>query len=165
VPDCVGWVMNELRILSLELESMPKDPTVRFGVLDRNPYRSVCTISSHDMPTLRQWWDEDWNRTQEYFNSQLHKAGPAPHPLPGWLARQIISRQLESPSMLCILAIQDWLGIDEHLRLPDQNAERVNIPANPHHYWRYRMHLTIEQLIRADELNDNIRGLIGDAGR
>lgn len=165
VPECVGWVMKELRILSLELESMPKDPSVRFGVLRNNPYRSVCTVSSHDMPTLRQWWDEDWNRTQEYFNCQLHKAGPAPHPLPGWLARDIISRQLESPSMLCILAIQDWLAIDEQLRLPDPNGERVNIPANPRHYWRYRMHISIEELLRSAELCDNIRQLIGDAGR
>lgn len=165
VPDCVGWVMNELRILSLELESMPKDSSVRFGVLERNPYRSVCTISSHDMPTLRQWWDEDWDRTQEYFNCQLHKEGPAPHPLSEWLARQIVGRHLESPSMLCILAIQDWLAIDEKLRLSDPNAERVNIPANPHHYWRYRMHLTIEQLLNDDELNDNIRSLISDAKR
>ena len=56
VPDCVAWVMKQLRILSLEIQSMPKDPQVRFGVLTANPYRSVCTISSHDMPTLRQWW-------------------------------------------------------------------------------------------------------------
>jgi len=53
VPDCVPWVMDELKILSLELQSMPKDPSVKFGHLSRNPYRSVCTISSHDMPTLR----------------------------------------------------------------------------------------------------------------
>ncbi len=26
VPDCVPWVMDELKILSLELQSMPKDP-------------------------------------------------------------------------------------------------------------------------------------------
>ena len=82
VPDCVPWVMNELRILSLELQSMPKDPTVRFGHLSRNPYRSVCTISSHDMPTLRQWWDEDLERTQAYYNSMLYRGGQAPHPLP-----------------------------------------------------------------------------------
>ena len=91
VPDCVPWVMNELRILSLELQSMPKDPSTRFGHLSRNPYRSVCTISSHDMPTLRQWWDEDRQRTQEYYTTMLYRGDEAPHPLPGWLARDIIS--------------------------------------------------------------------------
>ena len=90
VPDCVPWVMDELKILSLELQSMPKDPSVKFGHLSRNPYRSVCTISSHDMPTLRMWWDENIQRTQEYYNTMLYRQGSAPHPLPGWLASDII---------------------------------------------------------------------------
>ena len=165
VPDCVPWVMNELRILSLELQSMPKDPSTRFGHLSRNPYRSVCTISSHDMPTLRQWWDEDRQRTQEYYTTMLYRGDEAPHPLPGWLARDIISRHLTSPSMLCILSIQDWLAIDEKLRLPNANAERINIPANPRHYWRYRMHLNIEDLMAQTAFNENIRELIMHSGR
>ena len=165
VPDCVPWVMNELRILSLEIQSMPKDDKVRFGHLSKYPYRSVCTISTHDMPTLRQWWDEDWDRTQDYYNSMLHRGGGAPHPLPGWLAKDIVSRHLTSPSMLCLLSLQDWLSIDEKLRLPDANAERINIPANPRHYWRYRMHLTIEQLMQSDEFNETIKTLIIQSGR
>ena len=165
VPDCVAWVMNELRILSLELQQMPKDPSVKFGELWKNPYRSVCTLSTHDMPTLRQWWDEDYDRTQEYYNSQLYRSGAAPHPLPGWLAREIITNQLTCPSMLCILSLQDWFAIDEKLRLEDANAERINIPANPRHYWRYRMHLNIEDLIANKEYNDNIKELILHTGR
>lgn len=165
VPDCVPWVMDELKILSLELQSMPKDPSVKFGYLSRNPYRSVCTISSHDMPTLRMWWDENIQRTQEYYNTMLYRQGPAPHPLPGWLASDIISRHLTSPSMLCILSIQDWLATDEALRLPDANAERINIPANPKHYWRYRMHLNIEDLAADKRFVQNITEMISQSGR
>ena len=165
VPDCVPWVMNELRILSLEIQSMPKDPTTRFGKLSHNPYRSVDTISTHDMATLRQWWDEDDERTQAYYNTSLRRGGAAPHPLPGWLAKDIVSRHLTSPSMLCLLSFQDWISISEALRLPDQNAERINIPANPRHYWRYRMHLTIDQLLAADDLNYEISTLIIQSGR
>lgn len=165
VPDCVPWVMDELKILSLELQSMPKDPSVKFGYLSRNPYRSVCTISSHDMPTLRMWWDENVQRTQEYYNTMLYRQGPAPHPLPGWLASDIISRHLTSPSMLCILSIQDWLATDEALRLPDADAERINIPANPKHYWRYRMHLNIEDLAADKRFVQNITEMISQSGR
>ena len=157
VPECVPWVMNELKILSLEIQSMPKDPTTRFGHLSRNPYRSVDTISTHDMATLRQWWDEDEERTQSYFNEMLYRGGPAPHPLPDWLAKDIVSRHL--------LSFQDWISINGALRLPDENAERINIPANPRHYWRYRMHLNIEQLLAADELNEEISTLIIQSGR
>ena len=165
VPDCVPWVMNQLRILSLEIQSMPKDPHVRFGHLSRNPYRSVCTFSTHDMPTLRQWWDEDWDRTQAYYNTMLYRQGPAPHPLPGWLARDIISRQLTSPSMLCVMSIQDWLAMDEQMRLADPDKERVNVPAITPYYWRYRMHLNIEDLIQGKSFAQNIKDLIQESGR
>ncbi|MCQ2242884.1 MAG: 4-alpha-glucanotransferase [Bacteroidaceae bacterium] len=165
VPDCVPWVMNELKILSLELQTMPKDPNVRFGHLSRNPYRSVCTISSHDMATMRMWWDEDYDRTQTYYNTMLHRNDAAPHPLPGWLAKDMIYRHLACPSMLCVLSIQDLLAISEKLRLPDANAERINIPANPKHYWRYRMHLNIEDLIAETEYNEELKTMIQAAGR
>ena len=165
VPDCVPWVINQLRILSLEIQTMPKESRYRFARLSHNPYRSVDTISTHDMPTLRQWWDEDLAQTQEYYETMLHRGGPAPHPLPGWLAKDIVSRHLTSPSMLCLLSLQDWLSTDEQLRLPDANAERINIPANPRHYWRYRMHLTIEQLLAADDFNESVTTLIAQSGR
>jgi len=165
VPECVAWVMDELRILSLELQSMPKEYGVRFGDLSKNPYRSVCTISSHDTPTLRMWWDEDPERTQDYWNRVLGRGGEAPHPLPAWLAREIVCNHLACPSMLCVIALQDWLAVDGSLRLPDASAERINIPANPRHYWRYRMHLCIEDLLDSGEYNANIADIISQAGR
>lgn len=165
VPSCVADVMNELRILSLEIQSMPKAVNRRFGKLTRNPYRSVCTISSHDTATLRMWWDEDEERTQDYYRTILHRGDVAPHPLPGWLARDIIYRHLACPSMLCILTLQDWLATDEALRLKDAGAERINIPANPRHYWRYRMHLDLEDLLQAHDFNYSIKGLITETNR
>jgi hypothetical protein len=142
-----------------------EDNAVRFGQLWRNPYRSVCTISTHDMPMLRQWWDENWERAQSYYNSVLWHDGPAPHPMPGWLARDIVCQHLASPSMLCLLSLQDWLATDETLRHPDPNSERINIPANSRHYWRWRMPLTLEQLMQADDFNDSIRDMITRSGR
>ena len=59
IPSCVEWVMNKLRILSLEIQRMPKDNLVEFGNLYHYPYRSICTISTHDMSTLRGCWEED----------------------------------------------------------------------------------------------------------
>ena len=165
VPDCVAWVMNELRILSLEIQSMPKDNKLKFGNLNNNPYRSVATISTHDMSTLRQWWDEDWEQTQQYYSSVMWRGDAAPHPLPGWLAGDIVRNHLTCPSMLCLLSLQDWLAIDEHLRLPDADAERINIPANPRHYWRYRMHMTIEELMGANSFNAKVKDMITQSGR
>ncbi len=165
VPDCVPWIMNQLRMLSLEIQSMPKTLGLEFGKVENNPYRSVATISTHDMSTLRLWWEEDAARAQKFYNHALYKDGQAPQPLPGWLAEDIINRHLFSPSMLCLLSLQDWLAMDEELRYPDTAAERINIPANPRHYWRYRMHLSVEQLMKSDYLNKRIKTLIGYSGR
>ena len=165
VPDCVPWIMDEQKILSLEIQTMPKDPKVRFGYLSRNPYRSVATISTHDMSTLRQWWDEDYERAQEYYNNMLHMQGGAPHPMPGWLAKEIVGQHLSCPSMLAVISIQDWLAIDDEIRLADADAERINIPANPKHYWRYRMHLTLEDLMKNDNFCTAVRHMVSEAGR
>ena len=164
VPACVAPVMEQLRVLSLEIQTMPKT-ACRFADLQHNPYRSVCTISSHDMAPLRQWWDEDKGRAQDYYSSMLHHDDPAPHPMPGWLAEDIVERHLMSPSMLCILSLQDWLSIDELLRLPNAMGERINIPADPHHYWRYRMHVSIEQIAAHRDYRQRIADMIEQAGR
>lgn len=164
VPSCVAPVMEQLRILSLEIQTMPKTAT-RFADTKTYPYRSVCTFSSHDMAPLRQWWDEDALRTQDYYTTILHHCGQAPHPMPAELATEVLEAQLASPSMLCILSLQDWLAIDPQLRLADPNGERINIPANPQHYWRYRMHITIEQMAANYHFCSTVAGMISSAGR
>lgn len=165
VPDCVAWVMNNLKILSLEIQSMPKSPALEFGHLWENPYRSVATISTHDMSPLRMWWDEDGERAQKFYNHALFKDGQAPHPAPGWLCEDIVADHLFCSSVLTLISLQDLLSMDENLRHPDPTAERINIPANPRHYWRYRMHLSVEQLMHANEFNEKLISLIENSGR
>ncbi|WP_303010481.1 4-alpha-glucanotransferase [uncultured Bacteroides sp.] len=165
IPDCVASVMNDLRILSLEIQRMPKNPAQEFGHLSQYPYRSVCTISTHDMSTLRGWWEEDYQQTQRYYNTMLGHYGTAPTTATPELCEEVVRNHLNSNSILCILSLQDWLSIDEKWRNPDIQEERINVPSNPRNYWRYRMHLTLEQLMKAKEVNEKIRGLIKYTGR
>lgn len=165
VPQCVPWVMNELNILSLEIQSMPKEMGVEFGWLPNYPELSVCTISSHDTPTLRGWWEEDYDRAQRYYTNVLHLEGDAPKQAPGWICEKIIRNHLECPSALCILTLQDWLAIDEDLRYPVAADERINVPSNPRHYWRYRMHITLEDLIEDKQFTQILNDLIHKCNR
>ena len=165
IPDCVSSVMNDLRILSLEIQRMPKNPMYEFGYLNEYPYRSVCTISTHDMSTLRGWWEEDYLQTQRYYNTMLGHYGTAPTVATPDLCEEEVRNHLKSNSILCILSLQDWLSIDGKWRNPNVQEERINVPSNPRNYWRYRMHLTLEQLMKAEELNDKIRELIKYTGR
>ena len=165
IPDCVSSVMNDLRILSLEIQRMPKNPMHEFGYLNEYPYRSVCTISTHDMSTLRGWWEEDYMQKQRYYNTMLGHYGTAPTVATPELCEEVVRNHLKSNSILCILSLQDWLSIDGKWRNPNVQEERINVPSNPRNYWRYRMHLTLEQLMKAEELNDKIRELIKYTGR
>lgn len=165
VPQCVAPVMEQLRMLSLEIQAMPKAPNQLFGHLEENPHRSVCTIFTHDMPTLRGWWQEDAERAQKFYNQILQHDGTAPETMPGWLCQEVLARHLYSPSMLCLISLQDWLSMDEQLRHPNPEAERINIPSNPRHYWRYRMHLTLEDLMQQNDFNNHVKLLVLRGGR
>jgi 4-alpha-glucanotransferase len=165
IPQSVPEVMKKLQILSLEIERMPKSWDYEFTNLPNIPYLSVCTTSTHDMTTLRAWWMEDREKTQRYYNNVLRKEGGAPEECTSEIAEQIIRNHAHSPAMLAIFPLQDWLAMDEKLRHPDTDAERINIPANPRHYWRYRMHLSLEELLQAKELNTKINEIIEQAGR
>ena len=160
VPACVGPVMQQLGILSLEIQAMPKTYGETFAQLHRNPYRSVDTIFTHDMPTLRLWWKEDAARTQLYYNNVLGHDGKAPNEPSGWLCEEIVAHHLNCPSMLCLISLQDWLSIDESLRNPNIEEERINVPSNPKNYWRYRMHLPISALKAAKGFNERLKTLI-----
>jgi len=165
VPACVPQVMNELGILSLEVQRMPKDPKVTFGHPASYPYLSVATPSSHDTSTIRGWWEEDPARSQKFYYEILGNYGPSPYYCEPDIVKQIIIQHLYSPSMWAVFPIQDLLGMDGKLRLQDAQAERINNPGNPNHYWRYRLHLNLEDLLSENEFNQSVRELIQKSGR
>ena len=162
IPDCVAEVMVANEILSLEIETMPKQSGQTFTHLGSNRYCSVTTFATHDMPTMRGWWKQETARARIYYNNVLEIEGNPPRNLPADVAEKIVARQLQTPSMLTLLTLQDWLSIDEEIRSDDVEAEQINIPADPNHKWRYRMHITLEQLLNADRLNSSIARLIDD---
>ena len=160
MPDCVAPVLDQLRILTTEIQQLPKEYGFEYGHLEANPLRSLCTISTHHMAPLRLWWQENPEKRQRYYVTMLQKEGRAPEQLPVHLAEEIIARHLYCPSMLCVLQLQDWLAMDSELRCKQPQQERVNNPSDPDNRWQYRMHLTIEQLLDASRFNNKVRTMI-----
>ncbi len=165
IPACVPAVMDRLKILALEIQRMPKDPHAEFGNTWHYPYLSVCTTSTHDMGGIRQWWEENREATQHFYNNVLHEHGTAPYYAEPWICGRIVDLHLKSPSMLCILPLQDWLSINGDLRRQNPYDEQINVPANSRHYWRYRMHLTLENLLSQTDFNNHLKSLIPDSNR
>lgn len=160
LPDCVAPVLDALRILTLEIQTLPKRNGVEFTHLEGNPYRSVATFSTHDMAPMRLWWEESPERTQRYYVTMLQKEGKAPEHLPAHIAEEIVARHLYCPSMLCLLSLQDWLAMDSELRSKQPRQERINVPSDSYNRWQWRMHLTIEQLLQAERYNNKVKTMI-----
>ncbi len=165
IPDCVPAVMSALEILTLDIPRMPKNPREEFGNPAHYPYYTVCTTSTHDMGGIRQWWEENREKTQRFYNNMLHEGGEAPVFAEPWICEKIVDSNLKSPAMLCILPLQDWLSVDGKLRRENPYKEQINVPANSRHYWRYRMHMNLEDLIEEKLFNKRITELIADSGR
>ncbi|MBR2865201.1 MAG: 4-alpha-glucanotransferase [Elusimicrobiaceae bacterium] len=165
IPACVPGVLDQLKMLTLEIQRMPKQVGVTFADTKAYPWMSVCCVATHDMSPLRLWWKEDPALTQQFYHEVLGRQGQAPQDAPADVCEQILLQHLQSPSLLCLLSFQDWTAMDESLRNPDIEGERINVPANPRHYWRYRMHVSVEDLIRNDGFNNRLRTMIESSGR
>ncbi|MBO5911749.1 MAG: 4-alpha-glucanotransferase, partial [Elusimicrobiaceae bacterium] len=165
IPACVKPVMEKLQLLSLEIQRMPKQLGALFDNIAKYPYLSVATPSTHDMSVLRAWWKEDPSRTQQFYNQVLGHKGPAPEEATVEICTQILRMHYFSPSMLALIGLQDLTAMDEKLRGQNPDEERINVPANPRHYWRYRMPMTLETLLTADRFNEKIKKMIEESNR
>jgi 4-alpha-glucanotransferase len=165
VPHCVPDVMKDLGILSLEVQRMPKAMGATFFHPKDAPYLSVVTPSTHDMSTIRGWWEENRELSQRFFNEILGYEGTAPYFCEAWLNRAILAQHFHSPAMWAIFQLQDLLGSDEKLRHENPHDERINVPANPKHYWRYRVHISLEDLMKAEKFNADLKKMLGESGR
>ena len=165
VPSCVPDVMKQTGILSLEIQRMPKDVSREFFNPASAPYLSVVTPSTHDMSTVRGWWEEDRNKTQKFFNEELGQWGEAPYFCDAWINKAIVQQHLHSPAMWSIFQLQDLIGMDENIRRENPNDERINVPAISNYYWRYRIHLYLEDLLHSKSFNEQLREMVKSSGR
>ncbi|MFH1079493.1 MAG: 4-alpha-glucanotransferase [Pseudomonadota bacterium] len=166
VPRCTAGVMEDLGLLCLRIQRMPAEPRTIFAVPASYPYLSVASPSSHDMSTIRGWWEEaDRAVVQIYYSDILGHSDIAPKTCEPSICRQIVALHLDSNSMWAVFPIQDILGMSADLRRPDPRAERINVPADPHHRWNFRLHRTIEELLLQQPFNADVRFLVHAANR
>lgn len=165
VPEMVEGVLKAREMLALQVQRMPKQADRRFSDPADAPYLSVVTPSTHDMSTLREWWEEDKAMTTEFYHDQLKSGGTPPETCSASISGEIIKRHLDSPAMWAVFLLQDLLAVSESARREEFHEERINNPANPDHFWNYRLHLTIEDLQKHTELGNLLLDWIKNSGR
>ncbi|UOG75066.1 4-alpha-glucanotransferase [Hymenobacter tibetensis] len=166
VPESVPGVMKALGILGLNIQRMPSNPNTEFGHPNDAPYLSVVSPGSHDMSTLRGWWEEDRQITQRFFETILgHHGEQAPYYCEAPVVREIVTQHLHSPAMWAIFPLQDLLAMSPELRRTNPQDEQINVPANPQHFWKYRMHLPLEELNYNFVFNNELKVIVEGSGR
>lgn len=164
VPGCVPGVMNRLGMLSLEIQRWPKIYGAVFSDPARAPYMSVISTGTHDMETLRQWWQDDEKVRMRFAGEMLGIESPEPV-LTAETACQIIRQHLASPAMWAVFPLQDLFAMDQTLRSDDIEGERINVPAITPYYWRWRMEISLEKLAGETGFKQMLAEMIFDAGR
>jgi 4-alpha-glucanotransferase len=165
VPKSVPEIMSYLGFLSMEVQRMPKQSSLKFFDPSTANYLSVVTPSTHDMSTIREWWQEDKWASQVFYNQMLWQYGSAPEEANSHLVRSIILQHLSSPAMWSIFQIQDLFAMNNELRITNPYDERINIPGDPKHYWRFRMHKNLEDLLENASFNEDLKYCITSSGR
>jgi 4-alpha-glucanotransferase len=165
IPDCVPEVLDSLQIACLKVQRMPRETWAEFDHPHTYPYLSVCCPSTHDMSTLRGWWEEDRGRTQRFYENVMGCSGASPQFAEPWVCRRVLSGMLHSNAMLAIFAIQDWMAVDGNLRRENPFVEQINVPANPKHVWKYRMHLRVDDLVGNEDFVNEVHSMVQESGR
>ncbi len=165
VAPCVPGVMRELGILSLEVQRMPKQSGRPFSDPRTNPYLSVDTTGTHDMPTIRGWWEQDRELSARFYHEMLHRTDNPPYFCEPWVCEEIVEQHLNSSSQWVIMPIQDYIAMDGDFRWDNTHGEQINDPADPHWKWKYRMHQSVESLLANEKLNKKLKELVKRYGR
>ncbi|GMH29429.1 hypothetical protein Nepgr_031272 [Nepenthes gracilis] len=164
IPSCVHPVMQELGLIGLRIQRMPGESDLEFGIPSQYSYMTVCAPSCHDCSTFRAWWEEDEDRRRRFFKDVVcsNKLPPS-RCVPG-IVHFVIRQHVEAPSMWAIFPLQDLLALKEEYTARPAMEETINDPTNPKHYWRYRLHVTLESLLNDQELKSTIKDLVRGSG-
>lgn len=165
VPAMVEGMLQEMQIFSLGVQRMPKKATENFSHPKNAPYLSVVTPGTHDMSTIREWWEDEKEHIQYFYNYLLGRPGEAPLSCEPEISREVVMQHLQSPAMWSVFLMQDLLATHKTLRRADPREERINNPANPDHTWDYRMHITLEEIIGDKKFMTDLKGMIQENGR
>ena len=165
VPEMVEGMLDEMQILSLQVQRMPKTALDNFSHPKNASYLSVVMPSTHDMSTIREWWEDDKAHIQYFYNYLLGHPGEAPFQCDPVICRDIILQHLQSPAMWSIFLLQDLLSVSGSTRRQHPKEERINDPADPDHVWNFRMHVTMEDLLKNKELISGIKNMVRESGR
>ncbi|XP_006658074.1 4-alpha-glucanotransferase DPE2 [Oryza brachyantha] len=165
IPACVHPVMQELGLIGLRIQRMPSESNLEFGIPSQYSYMTVCAPSCHDCSTLRAWWEEDAGRRSRFYKTVVGSDDEPPSRCTPEVVHFIVQQHFDAPSMWAIFPLQDLLALKDKYTTRPAPEETINDPTNPKHYWRFRVHVTLESLLDDKDIQAAIKDLVTSSGR
>ncbi|OEL17021.1 4-alpha-glucanotransferase DPE2 [Dichanthelium oligosanthes] len=165
IPACVHPVMQELGLIGLRIQRMPSEPNMEFGIPSQYSYMTVCAPSCHDCSTLRAWWEEDEGRRSRFYKTVVGSDQEPPSRCTPEVVHFVVQQHFDAPSMWAIFPLQDLLALKDKYTTRPAPEETINDPTNPKHYWRFRVHVTLESLLDDKDIQATIKDLVTSSGR
>uniref|UniRef100_A0A0D9UYV9 4-alpha-glucanotransferase n=1 Tax=Leersia perrieri TaxID=77586 RepID=A0A0D9UYV9_9ORYZ len=165
IPACVHPVMQELGLIGLRIQRMPSEPNLEFGIPSQYSYMTVCAPSCHDCSTLRAWWEEDEGRRSRFYKTVVGSDDEPPSRCTPEVVHFIVQQHFDAPSMWAIFPLQDLLALKDKYTTRPAQEETINDPTHPKHYWRFRVHVTLESLLDDKDIQATIKDLVTSSGR
>jgi 4-alpha-glucanotransferase len=125
------------------------------------PVISMTCVSTHDSPTLVQWWNTQPEEVQAFcaFKGWIG----IPPQLTQEMRKEILWDSHHTASLFHINLLQEYLALFPELVWPNPEDERINIPGKvlPTN-WTYRFKPSVETLISHQGLQGEISRLLSD---
>lgn len=134
------------------------EKTDEFVPLNQYQPISLTSISNHDSPTLRQWWQNNPQEAQKYclFRNYNYNKN-----LTYDLNIKMLIDSHQSSSLFHINPLYEYLGLYKNLRWPNIEDERINVPGTVNlSNWCYRIRPSIEEIIEHRDLSNTIKTII-----
>ena len=163
---CIRRVMADLGIIGLRVQRMTHEgyPGHFYRCDDESVYSylTVAAPSTHDTYPLRAWWEHNRSAACAFWRENLGRAGDSDWQVSRSLSefdcRAILRQNLHSKSIICCLMLQDIFGAcDKYRYNGDTKDEIINMPGTSDWQWKYRIHISLEELHNSD-----LVGIIGD---
>ena len=151
--DSVKWLVKECGFPNMKVLEFAFDSRDTSGAGDHLPHNysenGVAYTGTHDNQTLSSWFDTITEEERQMVREYLCDS----HTPDSELNKPLISLIMRSNSKLCIIPIQDYLGL--------KDFSRINTPSTVGNNWKWRA----EKNQLSDSLCENIMHITKLYGR
>lgn len=153
IPECVTLSMEKLlipgtRVLRWERRKEPPRPFIPF---EDYPPLNLATVSTHDAPPLRLWWQTETEEKEAWCRFMNWRATKT---ISDEKIEKILKISHHTPCLYAVNLLLEYLSCIPSLRWKNPVEDRINVPGTVcKKNWSWRMRPSIEEMSASKEFS------------